>query len=268
MSCSLQYKYLIASTRQTEERFSYLREENLLTIAINRYAELRREQIKQQKATLLHKLELDDMSFFKPSSPRADAEDNKKFRKRCRAFGLPDVIGEALHWDPLPLNEEEDRLVRKTVRCADNADNGLSHATIDSEGGLWIPMLPEHFHNFFPEKSHSSASTSLPFLTELSHFSSGFVETCNSTFEVDGQVDDDESSIGSPPHPKHTGSLEGCNDPFRQPNRVPSSTIVSKISTTDNRVWTYFKNVCDIVFVGRNHICLVEQFAQPFQPAR
>uniref|UniRef100_A0A0X3NX70 Bromo domain-containing protein n=3 Tax=Schistocephalus solidus TaxID=70667 RepID=A0A0X3NX70_SCHSO len=63
-------------------------------------------------------------------------------------------------------------------------------------------MLPEHFRNFFPEKSHSSASTSLPFLTELSHFSSGFVETCNSTFEVDGQVDDDESSIGSPPHPK------------------------------------------------------------------
>ncbi|VDN12362.1 unnamed protein product [Dibothriocephalus latus] len=195
-SCSLQYKYLIASTRQTEERFSYLREENLLTIAINRYAELRREQIKQQKAALLHKLEYDDLLMLSNPVflPRADADDNKKllegrfselspeailtFRKRCRAFGLPDVIGEALHWDPLPPNEEEDRLVRKSVRCADNADNGLSHATMDAEGGLWIPMLPEHFRSFFPEKAHSAASPSLPFLTELPQFSSGFVEAC------------------------------------------------------------------------------------------
>ncbi|KAL7060655.1 hypothetical protein AAHC03_09784 [Spirometra sp. Aus1] len=226
-SCSLQYKYLIASTRQTEERFSYLREENLLTIAINRYAELRREQIKQQKAALLHKLE-------------ADADENKKllegrfnelspeailtFRKRCRAFGLPDVIGEALHWDPLPPNEEEDRLVRKTVRCADNADNGLSHATMDSEGGLWIPMLPEHFRNFFPEKSHSAASPSLPFSTELPHFSSGFVEACNSTFEVDGQTGDDESSIGSPPHSKVEARTMALSDVTPVTALTPSST--------------------------------------------
>lgn len=69
---------------------------------------------------------------------------------------MSDVIAEALQLERLSSNSEEDRTVRQTIRYADNAENGLCHATMDRSNGLWIPVLPENFKNFFSPRPPST----------------------------------------------------------------------------------------------------------------
>lgn len=78
------------------------------------------------------------------------------YRKRLRAFGLQDIIADRLGLEPLPPsnNAEEDSLIRRSLRYADHADNGLCHATATPSGGLWIPVESvDSLKGFFNENN-------------------------------------------------------------------------------------------------------------------
>lgn len=79
------------------------------------------------------------------------------YRKRLRAFGLPDVIAESLHLDPLPSNPEEDKEARRNLYYDDMAESGLHQAVLDADSGLWIPISSEEkLRSFFDSKSEAS----------------------------------------------------------------------------------------------------------------
>uniref|UniRef100_A0A5K3FP52 Bromo domain-containing protein n=2 Tax=Mesocestoides corti TaxID=53468 RepID=A0A5K3FP52_MESCO len=152
-SCSIQYKYLIASTRQIEERFHYLKEEQLLQIALVHYAQLRQDQIRRRREYLVARMETEREENRKLLAGRFSEiapESILAYRKRLRAFCLQDVIADTLHLDPLPADPEEDKVVRRTLQYADLPDSGFCQAMVDEGGGLWIPVgSNEMLRNFF-----------------------------------------------------------------------------------------------------------------------
>lgn len=164
-NCSIQYKYLIASARQAEGQSDYLKENDLLQIALLNYGQRRQEQIKHAREQLILKIKArrrDNRKLLANRFSEITPESLLIYRKRLRAFGLPDVIGESLHLEPLLPNPEEDRETRRNLHYDDLAEGGLHQAVLDADSGLWIPVSSEEkLRNFFDPKSDGSFTDEL-----------------------------------------------------------------------------------------------------------
>ncbi|KAL5967475.1 Bromodomain-containing protein 8, partial [Taenia solium] len=163
-NCSIQYKYLIASARQAEgaRQSDYLKENDLLQIALLNYGQRRQEQIKHAREQLLLKLKArqrDNRKLLANRFSEITPESLLIYRKRLRAFGLPDMIAESLHLEPLPSNPEEDKETRRNLYYDDLTESGLHQAVLDADSGLWIPISSEEkLRSFFDSRSDVSVA--------------------------------------------------------------------------------------------------------------
>ncbi|VDK38366.1 unnamed protein product [Taenia asiatica] len=161
-NCSIQYKYLIASARQAEGQSDYLKENDLLQMALLNYGQRRQEQIKHAREQLLLKLKArqrDNRKLLANRFSEITPESLLIYRKRLRAFGLPDVIAESLHLEPLPSNPEEDKETRRNLYYDDLTESGLHQAVLDADSGLWIPISSEEkLRSFFESRSDVSVA--------------------------------------------------------------------------------------------------------------
>nr|CDS21813.1 bromodomain containing protein 8 [Echinococcus granulosus] len=209
-NCSIQYKYLIASARQAEGQSDYLKENDLLQIALLNYGQRRQEQIKHAREQLILKIKArrrDNRKLLANRFSEITPESLLIYRKRLRAFGLPDVIGESLHLEPLLPNPEEDRETRRNLHYDDLAEGGLHQAVLDADSGLWIPVSSEEkLRNFFDPKSDGS------FTDELD--------------DIKMEVDEKErvEDLSSPPSPHIALTTE-----------IPQSSMVETISSNTRR---------------------------------
>lgn len=129
------------------------------------YGQRRQEQIKHAREQLILKIKArrrDNRKLLANRFSEITPESLLIYRKRLRAFGLPDVIGESLHLEPLLPNPEEDRETRRNLHYDDLAEGGLHQAVLDADSGLWIPVSSEEkLRNFFDPKSDGSFTDEL-----------------------------------------------------------------------------------------------------------
>ncbi|VEL42704.1 unnamed protein product, partial [Protopolystoma xenopodis] len=130
-TCSLQYKYVIATIRQKYAHLSDLTEAKLLQLAMEYYTDLRKDQVKRLHFDLVKKI---------------------NYRKRCRALGAPDIIGQTLKLEPLPTNDAEDNAIRAEL-IRQNCEEPELSSTITGHDGMWTPVTREWLANFFENKS-------------------------------------------------------------------------------------------------------------------
>lgn len=63
------------------------------------------------------------------------------YRKRCRAFGIADIIGEQLKLDPLPpATEVENEAIRKSLTIPEFLHRAIGDEITDRNGGRWYPL--------------------------------------------------------------------------------------------------------------------------------
>ncbi|KAM7535748.1 hypothetical protein Aperf_G00000100129 [Anoplocephala perfoliata] len=153
---SIQYKYLIASAIPTDTTGS-LQEEELLDIALADYSQRRLRLIDervQELNRLEERYEKDNKLLKEGRYSEISEESLLTFRKRLRAHGKADVIGEVLNLEPLPPNPEEDQKFRKEYRRGKMTEKGIHRGVFDDEGNLWIPVFSEdQARDFFLSRS-------------------------------------------------------------------------------------------------------------------
>ncbi|CAH8454154.1 unnamed protein product [Schistosoma intercalatum] len=162
-SCSLQYKYIIASARQRNP--GDLTESQLLNISLDHYTTLRREQLHAARLEILRAIKIEEEDAEKLRQGRYSEIPPDRlltYRKRCRALGIPDKIGRCLNMEPLsPVSEENDRTVKKLPTTLQHPNTKIEKETIDQNGGIWIPVGTPFIYGLFEERCDYIQESSL-----------------------------------------------------------------------------------------------------------
>ncbi|VDO79161.1 unnamed protein product [Schistosoma margrebowiei] len=162
-SCSLQYKYIIASARQRNP--GDLTESQLLNISLDHYTTLRREQLHAARLEILRAMKIEEEDAEKLRQGRYSEIPPDRlltYRKRCRALGIPDKIGRCLNMEPLsPISEENDRTVKKLPTTLQRPNTKIEKETIDQNGGIWIPVGTPFIYELFEERCDYIQESSL-----------------------------------------------------------------------------------------------------------
>ncbi|TGZ69025.1 hypothetical protein CRM22_003961 [Opisthorchis felineus] len=141
-SCSLQYNYLIASTRQKYP--NELDEAKLLKLAMDYYTAQRREKLHAARLELLKRIKIAEDDSEKLREGRYSEIPVSRltiYRKRCRAFGITDVIGQKLGLEPLsPGTEAENQAIRDSLAVPELFNAGIGEEVTDTHGGTWYPL--------------------------------------------------------------------------------------------------------------------------------
>ncbi|CAI2724931.1 unnamed protein product [Schistosoma spindalis] len=162
-SCSLQYKYIIASARQRNP--GDLTESQLLNISLDHYTTLRREQLHAARLEILRAMKIEEEDAEKLRQGRYSEIPPDRlltYRKRCRALGIPDKIGRCLNMEPLsPISEENDRTVKKFPITLQRSNTKIEKETVDQNGGIWIPVGTPLIYELFKERCDNIQESSL-----------------------------------------------------------------------------------------------------------
>ncbi|KAF7233018.1 hypothetical protein EG68_07137 [Paragonimus skrjabini miyazakii] len=141
-SCSLQYNYLIASARQKYSNESD--EAKLLKLAMDCYTAQRREKLHAARLELLKRIKIAEDDAEKLREGRYSEIPLARltiYRKRCRAFGIADVIGQRLGLEPLPPGtDSENEAIRNSVAVPELLHTEIGEEIVDGNGGTWFPL--------------------------------------------------------------------------------------------------------------------------------
>ncbi|CAH8469028.1 unnamed protein product [Schistosoma rodhaini] len=174
-SCSLQYKYIIASARQRYYPLVFgrkffrnpgdLTESQLLNISLDHYTTLRREQLHAARLEILRAMKIEEEDAEKLRQGRYSEIPPDRlltYRKRCRALGIPDKIGRCLNMEPLsPVSEENDRTIRNFPTTVQRSNTKIRKETVDQNGGIWIPVETPFIYELFEERCDYIQESSL-----------------------------------------------------------------------------------------------------------
>nr|CAH8828438.1 unnamed protein product [Trichobilharzia regenti] len=152
-SCSLQYNYIIASTRQKNP--GDLTENQLLTIALDRYTTLRREQLHAVRLEILRTLKIAEEDAEKLRQAEYSEIPSDRliiYRKRCRTLGIPDKIGQCLNLGPLsPVPEKENKVSEGFPASPKRPKTEMAKEVVDKDGGIWLPVRSSCISDLFKE---------------------------------------------------------------------------------------------------------------------
>ncbi|KAF8568925.1 hypothetical protein P879_03732 [Paragonimus westermani] len=190
-SCSLQYNYLIASARQKYANESD--EAKLLKLAMDFYTAQRREKLHTARLELLKRIKIAEedaeklregryseiplvrltiiplvyvleyiflaTGLFDSQLMRLLAHSvsfDDSYRKRCRAFGIADVIGQRLGLEPLPPGtDSENEAIRNSVAVPELLHTEIGEEIVDGNGGTWFPLRTTIREVFSESEKHS-----------------------------------------------------------------------------------------------------------------
>ncbi|CAH8821731.1 unnamed protein product [Trichobilharzia szidati] len=152
-SCSLQYNYIIASTRQKNP--GDLTENQLLTISLDHYTTLRREQLHAVRLEILRTLKIaeEDAEKLRQAGYSEIPSDRLMiYRKRCRESGIPDKIGQCLNLEPLsPAPEKDNKVSEVFPTSPKRPKTEIAKELVDKDGGIWLPVRSTRISHLFEE---------------------------------------------------------------------------------------------------------------------
>ncbi|XP_018648518.1 hypothetical protein Smp_057140 [Schistosoma mansoni] len=223
-SCSLQYKYIIASARQRNP--GDLTESQLLNISLDHYTTLRREQLHAARLEILRAMKIEEEDAEKlRQGPYSEIPPDRllTYRKRCRALGIPDKIGRCLNMEPLsPASEENDRTVKKFPTTVQRSNTKIRKETVDQNGGIWIPVETPFIYELFEERCDYIQESSLANFIRAQEVKVG--ESHRASEQLNN-LDSDSSKI------RIQASPSKCLEIMDEPVTPSSSALVSDSET-------------------------------------
>ncbi|GAA51393.1 bromodomain-containing protein 8, partial [Clonorchis sinensis] len=121
-----------------------LDEAKLLKLAMDYYTAQRREKLHAARLDLLKRIKIAEDDSEKLREGRYSEIPVSRltiYRKRCRAFGITDVIGQKLGLEPLsPGTEAENQAIRDSLAVPELFNAGIGEEVTDTHGGTWYPL--------------------------------------------------------------------------------------------------------------------------------
>ncbi|TPP56436.1 Anaphase-promoting complex subunit 10 [Fasciola gigantica] len=139
-------------------------EATLFKVALDYYTTQRREKLHATRLELLKKMKIAEEDAEKLRDGRfSEIPMNRLtvYRKRCRAFGIADIIGEQLKLDPLPpATETENQTIRESLTVPEFLNRSIGDEITDPNGGRWFPLRGT-FRDVFGYKSEADEQNAI-----------------------------------------------------------------------------------------------------------
>ncbi|VDQ04631.1 unnamed protein product [Trichobilharzia regenti] len=120
-----------------------LTENQLLTIALDRYTTLRREQLHAVRIAEEDAEKLRQAEYSEIPSDRLII---------CRTLGIPDKIGQCLNLGPLsPVPEKENKVSEGFPASPKRPKTEMAKEVVDKDGGIWLPVRSSCISDLFKE---------------------------------------------------------------------------------------------------------------------
>ncbi|KAF6776848.1 hypothetical protein AHF37_03150 [Paragonimus kellicotti] len=134
-------------------------EAKLLKLAMDYYTAQRREKLHAARLELLKRIKIAEDDAEKLREGRYSEIPLARltiYRKRCRAFGIADVIGQRLGLEPLPPGtDSENEAIRNSVAVPELLHTEIGEEIVDGNGGTWFPLHTTIREVFSESEKHS-----------------------------------------------------------------------------------------------------------------
>ncbi|CAH8446158.1 unnamed protein product [Heterobilharzia americana] len=161
-----------------------------------------------------------------------------RYRKRCRALGIPDRIGQSLNLGPpSPTVEGSDETVKEFPVSPKRSGTELENEVVDKDGGIWFPVRTPYICDLFTEKPADAYHASVAnFIRAQSVISQRLglegqndeISSLDTTSSV--QTHSEVASVHS-----EDAKAEESLEPSEQPSELDNSLSTTEIQTNPSK---------------------------------